>query len=107
MSNLKDTLFHFMEFISMSDIHAEGYNERTEAVDKFLHSDFYIKPKLNIKLNEWHCKCYDGCCDNYGTSIIINGVEIENQNQDAETIVRKVLEHLDYNVEIQTEYDYD
>lgn len=112
MSNLKDTLLNFMEFISMRDIYAEGYGERIEAIDKFLHSDFHLTsrvshPKVKVTLKEWHYKCGDGCCDNYGTSIIINGVEVENQNQDTETIIRKVLEHLGYNAEIQTEYDYD
>ena len=61
--------------------------------------------KLKIKLTEYHYKCGDGCCDTFGTITEVNGVELPCHNQDAETILRQVLEHLGYDVEIESEYE--
>lgn len=55
---------------------------------------------LKIELHEYGYSCGDGCCYNYGTITTINGVELPCHNQDAETILRQVLEHLGYKVEI-------
>lgn len=58
--------------------------------------------KLNIELNEYWHKCGDGCCDLYGTITTLNGVKLDCHNTDAETIVKQILEHLGYEVEIKT-----
>lgn len=63
--------------------------------------------ELNIKLTEYCHKCGDGCCTNYGTITAINGEELPCHNQDAETILKQVLEHLGYKVNIETVTDYD
>jgi hypothetical protein len=62
--------------------------------------------ELNIKLTEYCHKCGDGCCTNYGTITEINGEELPCHNQDAETILKQVLEHLGYKVNIETVTDY-
>jgi hypothetical protein len=61
-----------------------------------------MKNKVEISLNEYCYNCGDGCCTNYGTITIVNGVELECHNQDTETIAKQILQHLGYEVEIKT-----
>lgn len=68
-------------------------------------TDIFME-ELNIKLTEYCHKCGDGCCTNYGTITEINGEELPCHNQDAETILKQVLEHLGYKVNIETVTDY-
>ena len=63
--------------------------------------------KLKIELIDYNYQCAEGCCTNYGTITKVNGVELELHNQDASTILRQVLEHLGYDVEIEEIYDWD
>lgn len=65
------------------------------------------KEKLKIELIDYSWECGDGCCTNYGTITKVNGVELELHNQDAGTILRQVLEHLGYEVEVEEIYDWD
>ncbi len=65
------------------------------------------KEKVEINLHEYWRKCGDGCCDDYGTIVKVNGVETPSRNQDVETILRDVLEHLGYEVDITSSYDHD
>lgn len=65
------------------------------------------KEKLKIELKEYSYSCIDGCCHNYGTIVKVSGHEMPYRNQDTETILRQVLEHLGYDVEIDHTYDYD
>jgi len=58
------------------------------------------KKTLKIDLQEYENSCGDGCCLDYGTVTTVNGVELPFHNQDIETILRQILEHLGYNVEI-------
>lgn len=55
---------------------------------------------LKVKLHEYGYSCSDGCCYNYGTITTVNDIELPCHNQDTETILRQVLEHLGYKVEI-------
>lgn len=61
--------------------------------------------KVKINLDEWDSTCGDGCCYTYGTEVTINGVVLENQNQDVGTILNKVLTHLGYEVELTKTYN--
>ena len=63
--------------------------------------------KLKIELIDYSYTCGDGCCTNYGTVTKVNGEELELHNQDASTVLRQVLEHLGYEVEIGEIYDWD
>lgn len=63
------------------------------------------KPKIKIELNEYCYDCADGCCTNYGTITKVNGEELELHNQDSGTIVRQILEHLGYDVELIETYN--
>ena len=66
-----------------------------------------MKEKLKIILEEYDYECGDGCCSDYGTKVFVNGVEMPYRNQDTETILTQILEHLGYTVEIENIYtDY-
>ena len=54
--------------------------------------------ELNIKIEEYNYACSDGCCLNYGTITTVNGIELPCHNQDTQTIVKQILEHLGYAV---------
>lgn len=61
--------------------------------------------KLKIEFNEYNTTCTDGCCTDYGTETKVNGVELFSHSQDTATIVRNILEHLGYEVEIVELYN--
>jgi hypothetical protein len=61
--------------------------------------------KVKIEIDDWVYDCGDGCCTNYGTTTKVNGVEMPSTNQDAGTIVRMILEHLGYKVELIETYN--
>ena len=63
------------------------------------------KPKIKVELHEYNYKCGDGCCDHYGTVTKVNGIELPCHNQDAPTIVKQILEHLGYEVEVVETYN--
>lgn len=89
--------------IDVTDIFEEIYC-KCNYFTKYLKTD--NMEELNIKLTEYCHKCGDGCCTNYGTITEINGEELPCHNQDAETILKQVLEHLGYKVNIETVTDY-
>ena len=63
------------------------------------------KQKIKIEIDDWMYDCGDGCCTNYGTTTTVNGKEMPLINQDSGTIVRMVLEHLGYEVELIETYN--
>lgn len=63
------------------------------------------KPKITIELDEYSHSCSDGCCSHWGIVTTVNGVEMQAHNTDASTIVRQILEHLGYEVEIIDKYN--
>jgi len=62
-----------------------------------------MKEKIKIELIDYDYDCADGCCTYYGTTTKVNGVELECHNQDTATIVKQILEHLGYEVEVNCE----
>lgn len=54
-----------------------------------------LPENLTVSFKDWHWQCGDECCDEYGTSMSINGVQviqdIENNHDD---IVRELLQSL-------------
>ncbi len=72
-----------------------------------------MENKLKITFKEWHYKCGDGCCDNYGTRLALNGKELEHPNteildngfvgEDVLTALHAVLKELGYEVEFDNE----
>lgn len=66
-----------------------------------------MKNKVKVELHDYNYTCGDGCCDTYGTIVKVNGKELPYHNQDVNTILRQVLEHLGYEVEIEESYDFE
>lgn len=60
---------------------------------------------LNITLNEYHYDCADNCCTSYGTVTTVNGVELENHDEDVGSILKQVLTHLGYEVNLKETYN--
>lgn len=57
--------------------------------------------KIKIEIKDWHYQCGDGCCDNYGTDIYLNGKLVDTLGSgDLENVLEKVLTLLHYEVEI-------
>lgn len=73
------------------------------------------KPKLYIELIEWDSTCGDGCCTNYGTSIKLNGEEVEHYDEDqvinayvgsdVEVALKSVLKKLGFEVTVKHKYE--
>ena len=77
------------------------------------------RKKIKIELIHWHYTCGDGCCDDYGVSLKMNGEELEHPDStdeqyisnnymgdDVDTALRAVLKKLGYtNVEVITKHD--
>lgn len=66
-----------------------------------------MKQKVKIELREWDFDCGDGCCNNYGTEIIVDGKLCDNQytGSDVAASLRFALETLGYDVEIEETFD--
>ena len=63
-----------------------------------------LDKNLEIELHEYDYECGDGCCHHFGTIVTVNGTQLPMHNQDAATILREVLTHLGYEVEIKETY---
>lgn len=71
---------------------------------------------VKIELRNWHYQCGDGCCDNYGTYLYLNGKQLEHPDpeqydnkylgEDVPTALMAVLKELGYSVRIENTYDY-
>ena len=58
---------------------------------------------FQLKLEDWHYQCGDGCCDMYGTEIALNGKVCDNQyagGDDVQKSLEFVLSELGYEVDI-------
>ena len=64
-----------------------------------------MKEKLTIRLTEFMSTCSEGCCTDFGNITEINGEILPNHNTDTSTILKQILKHLGYDVEIINEYD--
>ena len=45
----------------------------------------------DVTFDDWHYECGDGCCYEYGTSLIINGYLVTTDCEDTDSVI-KVLE---------------
>ena len=66
-----------------------------------------MSKKLNITLEHWTYECGDGCCTFYGTDTTVNGEKMPFKNQATVTILKGVLEHLGYKVNIEETFDFE
>lgn len=61
--------------------------------------------KIIIELAEYSISCFDDCYTDYGTITKVNGKELFCTNQDTETIIKQLLNHLGYEVDIFRTYN--
>lgn len=63
--------------------------------------------KVKIILNDWHYSCGDGCCDMYGTDLIVNEEKCDNQyaGDDVTQALEFTLKKLGFEVEIKRTYN--
>lgn len=73
-----------------------------DKIDQIL---FHLNILTDIHVNHWHWTCGDGCCDDYGVDIFVNGVEMETRYENLEQNIQEILEHLGYEVEIIRTYE--
>lgn len=61
-----------------------------------------------IVFEPYHYTCSDGCCDDYGTKVFVNGFDINCNGDDAVSVLAGIMEFLEVdNVEIDYDYDDD
>lgn len=61
--------------------------------------------KIKIELDEYDYDCSDGCCTNYGTVVTVNGEELTYHNKDVSSIIRNILSHMGYDVEVVEKFN--
>ena len=64
-----------------------------------------MKQPIELQVHQYSNTCNDGCCYNYGTIVSINGEELPCHNEDVETQLIQVLEHLGYEVTFKRLYN--
>lgn len=55
--------------------------------------------RVKITFQDYHYKCGDGCCDEYGKITKVNDIEV-SAIDDIDVIVKGILTQLGYEVEI-------
>jgi hypothetical protein len=59
-----------------------------------------LSQKVVLQTQDWHYTCGDGCCDDYGQRLFVNGDDIEaDMYSNAYDAIEKVLKQLGYEVE--------
>lgn len=71
---------------------------------------------VKITLTDWHSQCGDGCCDDYGVYLSVNGKRLEHpylynryrifQDFDVGIALEAVLKELGHEVEIEHDSEY-
>lgn len=55
--------------------------------------------KITLSSQYWHWTCGDGCCDEYGEKLLVNGEDIgADLYEDAPEAIEKILKYLGYEV---------
>lgn len=58
------------------------------------------KQKITLATQDWHWQCGDGCCDEYGQRLFVDGKQLDADiYMNAHDAIEKVLIHLGYEVE--------
>ena len=57
---------------------------------------------FKVEWREWHNKCADGCCDEYGIEVFVDGRSIgSKQFGDTGDAIEMLMEHLGHSVEVR------
>jgi hypothetical protein len=60
---------------------------------------------IKITLQPWHYTCEDGCCDEYGTALYVDGKEITRHFDADESDIKTLLDAIGVNYEIEMEWE--
>jgi hypothetical protein len=64
------------------------------------------KENLKIKTKSWDYTCGDGCCTTWGQDVFINNEKVSTGDyNNIELILKEVLEHLGYEIDIDIDYE--
>jgi hypothetical protein len=59
-----------------------------------------MSKKITLGFEHWHSTCAEGCCDDYGERIYINGYQIDGDMlANPHDALKQTLKHLGYEVE--------
>jgi hypothetical protein len=66
-----------------------------------------MSKKITLGFQHWHYTCGDGCCDDYGERIYVNGHQIyADMYANPHDALKQTLKHLGYEIdEIEIEDD--
>jgi hypothetical protein len=86
-ANIEIEIFTYVKSCTRKDI------ERVNLMDQ--------KKKITLQAQHWHYTCGDGCCDDYGERLYVNGEELEKVDiyYNAHGAIEEILKHLGYEVE--------
>lgn len=60
-----------------------------------------------IVIQDYHYSCSDGCCDEYGSNLYVNGKEVGTYSEIDENMLEDVLREFGIEAEVKHEYDYE
>ncbi len=60
----------------------------------------------NVAFKSYHYTCEDGCCDDYGTTVCINGYQLAVDGNDTESTIKAFAAFLNIDG-VKTELEYD
>ena len=64
----------------------------------------WLSGNREIVFKPYHRECGDGCCDDYGTDVYVNGFNLNCDGSSAECVVEALMEFLEFdNVVIEFE----
>jgi hypothetical protein len=59
-----------------------------------------------VVFKPYHHSCGDGCCDEYGTNVYVNGFDLNCDGEDAEQVISALIEFLNIeNVSVERVYE--
>ena len=61
--------------------------------------------KHEVVLSNWRLSCADGCCDDYGCEVYVNGVSVTKRYTDSASSLQLILDALGIDVVVEEEWD--
>lgn len=59
-----------------------------------------------VVIQDYHYSCSDGCCDEYGSHVYVNGKEVGSYSDGIDAnVLEDVLKELGIQAEVEHEYD--
>lgn len=55
----------------------------------------WLNGERKIEFKPYHYTCGDGCCDEYGTEVYVNGFQITRDGENVESVIECLMEFLE------------